>query len=158
MSANDLIYDIREKLPSFISQSFRNHPYFAKLKTMLESELNFHKIPNNSLLHNFHSFPAKFPPHLPQLFIKELTIPREVVLDPMMGSGTTILEAHALNRASKGYDIDPLAIMLTKVKTSHYDKKILTKNAQDPLAATLESARSFPEVLILDNGSTDATL
>ena len=79
MSAHDLIYDIREKLPSFISQSFKNHPYFIKLKSILESDLNFHNAPNNSLTHNFHSFPAKFPPPLPQLFIKELTIPHEVI-------------------------------------------------------------------------------
>lgn len=35
---------------------------------------------------------------------------------------------------------------------------ILTKNAQETLYSTLESVRQFSEVLILDNGSTDATL
>ncbi|HSX14068.1 MAG TPA: glycosyltransferase family 2 protein [Chlamydiales bacterium] len=35
---------------------------------------------------------------------------------------------------------------------------ILTKNAQETINATLESVRLFSEVLILDNGSTDATL
>lgn len=34
---------------------------------------------------------------------------------------------------------------------------ILTKNASATLKATLDSVRSFPEVLILDNGSTDET-
>jgi glycosyltransferase involved in cell wall biosynthesis len=34
---------------------------------------------------------------------------------------------------------------------------ILTKNAIATLKETLDSVRSFPEVLILDNGSTDAT-
>jgi glycosyltransferase involved in cell wall biosynthesis len=34
---------------------------------------------------------------------------------------------------------------------------ILTKNAAATLKATLDSVRSFPEVLILDNGSTDET-
>jgi glycosyltransferase involved in cell wall biosynthesis len=34
---------------------------------------------------------------------------------------------------------------------------ILTKNASATLRATLDSVRSFPEVLILDNGSTDET-
>lgn len=130
MNANDLIYDVRAKMPSFLSKSFKKHPYCTKLKNMLEGDLSFHNAPNNSLSHNFHSFPAKFPPHLPQLFIRELTIQHEVVLDPMMGSGTTILEAYALNRASMGYDIDPLSIMLTKVKTSQFDKKSLIRDAQ----------------------------
>lgn len=35
---------------------------------------------------------------------------------------------------------------------------ILTKDAAATLAKTLESTLSFPEVLLLDNGSTDATL
>lgn len=35
---------------------------------------------------------------------------------------------------------------------------ILTKNAGATLKATLESARSFDEVILLDNGSTDDTL
>jgi glycosyltransferase involved in cell wall biosynthesis len=35
---------------------------------------------------------------------------------------------------------------------------ILTKNAQNSLENTLESVKLFPEVLILDNGSTDKTL
>lgn len=35
---------------------------------------------------------------------------------------------------------------------------ILTKNAQETLPSCLESVRQFPEVLILDSGSTDATL
>lgn len=35
---------------------------------------------------------------------------------------------------------------------------ILTKNSAATLAATLDSTTSFPEVILLDNGSTDATL
>jgi glycosyltransferase involved in cell wall biosynthesis len=35
---------------------------------------------------------------------------------------------------------------------------ILTKNSQNTLKATLDSLKSFPEVLIFDSGSTDATL
>jgi glycosyltransferase involved in cell wall biosynthesis len=35
---------------------------------------------------------------------------------------------------------------------------ILTKNAEKTLKATLDSVRSFPEVLILDTGSSDQTL
>ena len=35
---------------------------------------------------------------------------------------------------------------------------ILTKNASSTLKATLDSVRTFPEVILLDNGSTDQTL
>ena len=67
-------------------------------------------------MHNFHAFPAKFPPQLPKLFIRELTEPGEVVLDPMVGSGTTIIEAVLAGRRSIGFDIDPLALRICKAK------------------------------------------
>lgn len=35
---------------------------------------------------------------------------------------------------------------------------ILTKNAAETLAATLDSCRSFPEIVVLDTGSSDKTL
>ena len=35
---------------------------------------------------------------------------------------------------------------------------VLTKNSAETLAATLDSLRSFPEVLLFDTGSSDATL
>ena len=67
-------------------------------------------------MHTFHAFPAKFPPQLPKLFIRELTEPGEVVLDPMVGSGTTIIEAVLAGRRSIGFDIDPLALRICKAK------------------------------------------
>lgn len=101
--------------------------YINKLKKCLESELNFHNENGKYLSHNFHSFPAKFPPQLPQKFILELTQENDIILDPMMGSGTTILEAVSNNRRSIGFDIDPLALMIASVKTTNYNKKNLVE-------------------------------
>ena len=59
----------------------------------LSGDLNFSE--NTKELHpahKAHSFPAKFPPQLPRKFILELTDIGDVILDPMMGSGTTLLE------------------------------------------------------------------
>ncbi|NOX18177.1 MAG: site-specific DNA-methyltransferase [Chlorobi bacterium] len=99
--------------------------YLKKLKKLLESELDFHNFSSNYGAHNFHSFPAKFPPQLPKKFIEELTEINEVVLDPMAGSGTTVLEAMINNRTAIGFDIDPLSLMIMEVKTSNYSKKEL---------------------------------
>ena len=54
-------------------------------------------------------------------------MPDAVVLDPMMGSGTTILEAYLAERKGIGFDIDPLAIMISKVKNIHVRKKRISK-------------------------------
>ncbi|MEK7787041.1 MAG: site-specific DNA-methyltransferase [Chloroflexota bacterium] len=89
-----------------------------KLKRLLAQDLGFHKETSPYGLHNFHSFPAKFPPQLPKLFINELTRPNDVVLDPMMGSGTTVIEALLAGRQGIGFDIDPLALRICKAKTT----------------------------------------
>ncbi len=70
----------------------------ATLKTLLETDLDFHNEVSSATSHDFHAFPAKFPPQLPRLFIEKLTKPGETVLDPMMGSGTSILEAARAKR------------------------------------------------------------
>ena len=53
-----------------------------------------------------HSHPASFHPNLPRWFIKWLTEPGDVVLDPFMGSGTTALVCKEENRTWIGFDIN----------------------------------------------------
>jgi DNA modification methylase len=97
--------------------------YRGGLVELLSQDLDFHSQDSGYASHNFHSFPAKFPPQLPHKFIKALTISGDVVLDPMMGSGTTVLEASMTGRRGIGFDIDPLALMLAKTKTTPLDVK-----------------------------------
>jgi len=88
------------------------------LVALLSQDLDFHDQVSDYASHNVHSFPAKFPPQLPRKFICALTNPGESVLDPMMGSGTTVLEALLAGRQAIGIDIDPLAVLMSKVKTT----------------------------------------
>ena len=92
-----------------------------RLTTLLEGELNFHGEDSGYASHDVHAFAAKFPPQLPRAFIRGLTSPGEVVLDPMMGSGTTVVEALLEGRQGIGLDIDPLALRLGRVKTMPLD-------------------------------------
>lgn len=50
---------------------------------------------------------AAFPRALPDWFIRLFTEPGDVVLDPFMGSGTTIFAALARERTAIGIDLDP---------------------------------------------------
>jgi len=92
-----------------------------RLVALLEGELNFHGQNSRYASHDLHSFAAKFPPQLPRVFIRGLTDPGNIVLDPMMGSGTTIVEAVLEGRQGIGLDIDPLALCLGRVKTMAMD-------------------------------------
>ncbi len=88
----------------------------ARLDFLLQQNLDFHGAADAPPLHALHPFPAKYPPQLPRWFIRYLTRPGERVLDPMMGSGTTLLEAQRLGRVALGSDIDPLALVLARAK------------------------------------------
>jgi DNA modification methylase len=70
------------------------------------------------LTHGIHKFPAKFFPELPRYLIRKYSEPGNYVIDPMCGSGTTLLEALLNKRIGIGIDIDPIALLISKVKTT----------------------------------------
>ncbi len=110
--------------PKTISKS---NSTLDRLLEILNSNLDFHDQVSNYASHNLHSFPAKFPPQLPKLFIEELTNPGDVILDPMVGSGTTVVEAYFADRIGIGFDIDPLALKIARVKTTPLNKSELQR-------------------------------
>ena len=60
------------------------------------------------------SYRACFKPQLPRFFIERLTKFGEVVYDPFMGRGTTVLEAALLGRIPCGCDVNPLSVCLAR--------------------------------------------
>jgi DNA modification methylase len=91
---------------------------------LLAGDLEFHQASSSYASHSLHAFAAKFPPQLPRLFIEHLTEVGEVVLDPMVGSGTSVVEAYLLGRRGIGVDIDPLALHICRVKTTHIEPSV----------------------------------
>ena len=94
---------------------------FDALQEALRADLDFHGAEGNYSPHSWHPFSAKFPPQLPQFFIERLSEPCDVVFDPMIGSGTTLVEALRLGRRVVGCDIDPLARMIAEAKLTPVD-------------------------------------
>lgn len=66
-----------------------------------------------SSLHEI-SYRACFKPQLPRFFIERLTRVGEVVYDPFMGRGTTLVEAALLGRVPYGCDVSPLSRCLVE--------------------------------------------
>ncbi len=72
----------------------------------------------SGLTHNFYRYPARYSPGFARTAIKMFTNPGDLVLDPFMGGGTTLVEAHSLGRKSIGSDINELSVFVSKVKTT----------------------------------------
>ncbi len=120
----------------------------AKLVKLLLGDLNFQDAAKDAhISHKAHSFPAKFPPQLPRKFILELTNPGDIVFDPMMGSGTTLLEAYLNSRQAVGFDIDPLAILLTQTKLETYNIAELSVVGERILKHARKIVRLYPKSL-----------
>ena len=83
-----------------------------------EVDWNFAEADTGFLTHNLHPYPAKFIPQIPNSLIRLLSDPGDTVADIFCGSGTTLLEALRLNRHAVGIDANPLAILISKAKTS----------------------------------------
>lgn len=66
-----------------------------------------------------HPYPAKFIGDIPRALIETLPIPHGTsVLDPFCGSGTTLMEAQRAGLNCVGIDLNPIACLITRVKTS----------------------------------------
>jgi len=57
---------------------------------------------------------GNFAPQVARNIILRYTNEGDIVLDPMVGGGTTLIEAKILNRRGIGYDINPEAVKITR--------------------------------------------
>ena len=77
------------------------------------------------ITHGYYTYPAKFIPQLAARLINDYSAEGDTVVDPFMGSGTTVVEALVNNRIGIGTDINEIAVLLAKVKTTPVTRSVL---------------------------------
>ena len=60
------------------------------------------------------NYRGNWSPYMPSNLILRYTAPGDMVLDQMMGSGTTLVECKLLGRRSVSVDINPDAVMVAR--------------------------------------------
>jgi DNA methylase len=71
--------------------------------------------------------PARFSPAFVRAAIEIFTKPGDLILDPHVGGGTSLVEALASGRQAVGVDINPLAEFVTRVKCNVFSEAELDK-------------------------------
>lgn len=89
-------------------------------------------------MYAMHKYWSKKPYNLVSLYIEKYSKPNEIVLDPFCGSGVTITESVRLGRRAVGIDINPTAIVSTKMGLTHVDM-IALKKAFEALRLEVEN-------------------
>lgn len=82
--------------------------------------------------------PAPFPVELPKRLIHLYTYKGDLVLDPFMGSGSTLVAAASLDRRYVGYDLDPQYVEIARVRVRQ-EVRVADERADDT------SERDLPE-------------
>lgn len=125
-------------------------------------------VPNtitNYTTHGLHYYPAKFIPQFPAFFIPRFSENGDLIVDPMCGAGTTLIESALRGRRFFGCDIDPIGALISRVSTTplpgcktknEFEKKVKTlllKVWKELKPAklkkiTIPSEREFPNILL----------
>lgn len=104
--------------------------------------------------HLIHAYPAKLLMHIPFFFLANPLLSRRGshVLDPFCGSGTVLLESLLSGRCAFGFDNNPLACLISRVKTTPLPMKRVEVAAKSLLARIPDKPKgSLPDVVNLDH-------
>ncbi len=99
--------------------------------------------------HPVHPFPARMAPGIALEAISKARKPLRV-LDPMMGSGTVVALARLKHHRAIGIDVDPLAILISKVWTTAIEAEDVKAKAREVQArakkifACMRQSEAYP--------------
>lgn len=106
-------------------------------------DLNFAGEPTQHSTHALHTYVAALNPPLTRAIIEAYVPKGELICDPFVGGGAVMLEALLAGREGIGFDVNPLAVMVAKAKTTKCSSQALSravKSTLDSFPATHEAA------------------
>lgn len=124
----------------------------SKVRALEEIDWAFSTNANGNGIDSLHPYPAKFITQIPGTILDVLApVPGTVVLDPFCGSGTTLLAAQQRGFESIGIDLNPIACLISCVKTSPTPSR-LAEDADAIIAeAGVKKNPTIPDIPNLDH-------
>jgi hypothetical protein len=119
----------------------RNGSKPVQLQVFLPFDVKAIQLPSRRILrygpHGAHEYRGKFFPQLVRALLNVAEVKQgDMVIDPMCGSGTTLVEASLMGCEAFGADMNPLSVLLSRAKCN------ILKKRPDALAAEYESAKA----------------
>lgn len=111
-----------------------------------ESRFVFSTEKGPKFTHYAFRYPAKFHPPVIRQLISQYSVPGDLCLDPFNGSGTTLVEASVQGRHSVGFDVDPVAIFVSSVKSKILDVDDLNKSIAPVLSKVEDLYETHPRI------------
>jgi hypothetical protein len=90
----------------------------AKIKYLCALDWELITADTDYYTHGYHPYSAKYIPQIPNRLISAFSRKDDLILDNFVGSGTTLVESKVLGRNAIGVDVNPLACLISKVKTT----------------------------------------
>ena len=94
-------------------------------------------------VHRLHPYIGKFIPQLVEEYVKNEFSKNALILDPFMGSGTTLVASNELGRKSVGIDISPFNCMISRAKLENYNLDKVKSEILDILERTKDFSDSW---------------
>ncbi len=94
-------------------------------KLHIDTTWDFRTANTKTCTHCYHSYPAMMIPQIAERLIVEYGKNAKTLFDPYCGTGTSIVEANLKNINAIGTDLNPLARLIAKTKTTKIDLQIL---------------------------------
>jgi tRNA G10 N-methylase Trm11 len=88
------------------------------------------------LAHSYFRYIGQFPPQIARALIRLYGKPGQILFDPMVGGGTTMLEARLAGLNAVGSDINPVALIWSKVRATCYEPGLLEKSIREHIDRT----------------------
>jgi len=116
-------------------------------KRTIKNNLTFAGEPLLRGRHKIHPYPAMLHPLLVDYLISEFAKENDIVFDPMCGSGVTLLQSNLKGHDSFGFDINPLPLLIAKVKSMNYNiEDLINDNKIISNAIKQDSNFDIPEI------------
>jgi hypothetical protein len=98
-------------------------------------------------IHSFHSYPARFIPEIPRNFLDVIKPPIDsLVFDPFCGCGTTLVEAQYAGYSSLGIDLNPIACLVSRIKTTTLPSGFLEQARLCVMRAKASDPQPLPKI------------